>query len=63
MSWPDFLDYRSHVGALEALEAGSEDGATLSEQDVAPQRYSVFSISSGFFRMLHDMPVRGRDFR
>ncbi len=63
VSWPDFLDYRSHVGSLEALEAGSEDGATLSEQDVAPQRFRVFNISSGFFSMLHVLPVRGRDFR
>ena len=62
VSWPDFLDYRRHVGALEALEAGSGDGATLSEQDVAPQRYNMFRISSGFFGMLHEKPVRGRDF-
>jgi putative ABC transport system permease protein len=62
VSWPDFFDYRSHVTSLEALEAGSEDGATLSEQDVAPQRYRVFNISPGFFSMLHMKPVRGRDF-
>jgi putative ABC transport system permease protein len=62
VSWPDFLDYRSHATSLEALEAGSEDGATLSEQGVAPQRYRVFDISPGFFSMLHMKPVRGRDF-
>ena len=62
VSWPDFLDYRSHVGSLEALEAGSGDNATLSEQDVAPQRYRMFDITSGFFGMLHERPVRGRDF-
>src|SRR5215469_14119776 len=42
VSWPHFVDYRGHVGLLEALEAGSGDSATLSEQDVAPQRYNMF---------------------
>lgn len=62
VSWPDFAEYRSHVTSFEALEAASGDGATLSEQDVAPQRYSMFDVSSGFFGMLHIQPVRGRDF-
>ncbi len=62
VSWPDFGEYRSHVTALEALAAASGDGATLSEQDVAPQRYNMFNVSSGFFGMLHIRPVRGRDF-
>jgi putative ABC transport system permease protein len=62
VSWTDFSAYRSQVTSLEALEAASEDGATLSEQTVAPQRYNMFNISSGFFGMLHVRPVRGRDF-
>ncbi len=61
LSWPDFNDYRKQATSLEALEAGSSDGATLSEKDIAPQRYSLFRVSPGFFGMLHMGPVRGRD--
>jgi putative ABC transport system permease protein len=62
VSWPDFVDYQSHGTSLEALEAGSGDGAILSEKGIAPQHYSMFRVSSGFFGMLHVRPVRGRDF-
>ena len=62
VSWPDFLDYRAHTGSMAALEAGAGDGAILSETGISPQRYNMFRVSPGFFRMLHISPVRGRDF-
>jgi len=61
-SYPDFNDYRAQTSSFEALEAGTGDGATISEKDVAPQRYNMFRVSPGFFGMLHIPPVRGRDF-
>ncbi|MDE3198218.1 MAG: hypothetical protein KGN84_17855, partial [Acidobacteriota bacterium] len=62
VSWPDFLDYRAHVTSMAALEAGTGDDGILSENSIAPRRYSMFRVSPGFFRMLHVRPVRGRDF-
>ncbi|HEX3878501.1 MAG TPA: ABC transporter permease [Bryobacteraceae bacterium] len=62
VSWPDYLDFKSHVSSLEALEAASGDGATLSEREIAPQRYNMFRVTPGFFGMLHMRPVAGRDF-
>jgi predicted permease len=62
LSYPDFLDYRAQTKSLEALEAGTGDGAILSEKDIAPQRYGMFRVSSGFFAMIHLRPLRGRDF-
>ena len=62
VSWPDFNDYRAHTNSLEALEAATEDGVTLSEQSVAPDHYGLLRVSPGFFTMLRIAPVRGRDF-
>ena len=62
VSWPDFLDYRAHTSSMAALEAGTGDGAIISETGISPQRYNMFRVSPGFFAMLHIPPVRGRDF-
>ncbi len=61
VSWPDFEYYRAHTKSLAALEAGSGDGAILSEKDVAPEHYRMFRITPGFFRLIHIAPIRGRD--
>ncbi|MBK5291601.1 MAG: ABC transporter permease [Acidobacteriia bacterium] len=60
VSYPDFLEYRAGAASMEALEASSGAGATLSERGNPPQRYTMSLVTSGLFEMMGTRPVVGR---
>lgn len=61
-SYPDFRDYRAQASAFEALEAGTQERAVLSERGNPPRLYSMERVSSGLFEMLRLRPILGRGF-
>ncbi len=62
VSYPDFLEFRANTAFLEAIEASSGLGATLSEQGNPPQFYIMSLVTSGLFPMMGARPVMGRGF-
>jgi putative ABC transport system permease protein len=62
ISYPDFLDYRSQVSSVEAMEAASDVQAVLSERGNPPAPYHMEHATAGLFDMLHIRPILGRGF-
>jgi predicted permease len=60
VSYPDFLEYKAQAKSLEGLEAVSRSGAILSENGIAPARYTMGRVSWGLFEMIRTPPVLGR---
>src|ERR1700744_5129572 len=62
VSWPEYIDFRAHVSSLAALEAATGDGATLSEEQAAPQPYTLLPTTPGPRGRLRTAPISGRNF-
>jgi putative ABC transport system permease protein len=61
-SYPDFLDFKAQNTSFDQLEAGSRQGATISETGNPPRAYTLEHVTSGLFPMLDAHPILGRDF-
>lgn len=62
VSYPDFIEYKTHAKSLAALEAVSRGGAIISENGIAPTRYNLGRVSWGMFDMIRTPPILGRGF-
>ena len=61
VSWPDFLDWRARVHALEGLAAGRTNPFTLTGRDQA-RRIDGRRVTANFFDILGVQPAAGRGF-
>jgi hypothetical protein len=62
VSWPDFLDFRSHQRTFVDLAGYSGGSRTLTGAGPA-DRLPIAEVTDGFLRLLGVQPQLGRDFR
>ena len=62
MSYPDFVDYKAQANFYESFEGTVGVTGILSENDVAPQKFSIGRATSGIFSMVHANAALGRAF-
>jgi putative ABC transport system permease protein len=63
ISYPDYLEYRTHASSFESLEASWTIGIALSDQGNPPEPYTMARVTPGFLDMLGVQPIEGRGFR
>jgi len=61
-SEPEFREFRAHNGSFEGIEGAYQDRVFLTEEDNAPQPFSVQRVTPGLFDMLEIPPILGRGF-
>ena len=62
LSWPDYLEYKSHNRSFEGLEAIAFGQATISEPGNPPERYRMGQVTPGLFTLIQTPPILGRSF-
>lgn len=62
MSYPDFEDLRDQSRSFDELAVSLNATVNISEDEILPERLSGVYVSSGFFDMIGESPILGRNF-
>jgi putative ABC transport system permease protein len=62
VSYPDFIDWRTHTRKFQGLAASINPSMTLSDRGGVPENYAGARVSANCFSLIGQRPLIGRDF-